>query len=911
MKLSFYWLTSVVVSIATLLSSWETFAAGCAVSGPRYQLRSDTVGWSMKIGSGASCISGLRLNDVIIGSVQITDPPHFGRVSLPVPGVFSFTARSDFRGQDSFTAVVTGTINGVPGSSTIHIDISVLAAPSTTRPFGGQATAPIGAPGTSNNPAQLLSGASEEFGAQTDYEKLEWSAVKIGAGGFVTGIDIARDGTKVIRCDTYGAYLWNPNALSPGNAGGSGAWEQLVTTHSIALASAGSNYGVYEIVVAPNDANVAYMFINNSIYFTTNLKSGKPVWALTKFPSPSIVADANGHNRTMGRLMAVDPANPNIVIAGTPASGAYFTMGGTTGGAWSQIAAVGKSGNDGGGDPGNQLVVFDPSSNVVDGATQGIYISTYGTGVYHATTGITGTWNLTSGTPTTHQHMVVTSSTTDRSGRNPNGTIWFTDNSGNLWKYSTSGAWGKLISGNTSAVAVDPADGKNITAFGYNMAINFSSNGGSSFGGANNASNNITATDIPWLARNKSLYVSMGDAAYDRSQSNTVLLSTGVGVFSANPPATNNVYTSQSAGIEQLVARWIISPWSASSVPIFTAEDRALWRINNPNVFPSDYGPAYNYAIIAGWSCDWAGGSPTTIACVADFSGVGFQDAYSSDGGASWNLFSGHPSQVTNGGVMAVADANHFLWINDSTNGDPYITSNKGASWTGLGSYFNTNFSTGAYPSHTGWGSVGGFYTLNESACGDKVNAGTYYMYNNGNGTALSRYFSEGIYVSTDYGSTWKKFAHGVLNASGTPSFGGQMRCNPLRAGYLCFTPGVQLGASHPTTSVMRCSTNGGQTWSDISNGLYTVRDVWSFDYGAPKPGGNGNPAIYIYGWVNGVGGIWASDDDATTWTQLSGLQINNSWDSITVVGADANIYRRIYVGFGGSGFAFGKLIPR
>jgi len=42
-----------------------------------------------------------------------------------------------------------------------------------------------------------------------------WKPLAIGSGGFITGIDIASDGMKVIRTDTYGVYTWNapPNSF--------------------------------------------------------------------------------------------------------------------------------------------------------------------------------------------------------------------------------------------------------------------------------------------------------------------------------------------------------------------------------------------------------------------------------------------------------------------------------------------------------------------------------------------------------------------------------------------------------------------------------------------------------------------------------------------------------------------------
>ena len=46
-----------------------------------------------------------------------------------------------------------------------------------------------------------------------------WQTLKVGAGGFVRGVDVASDGTMVAFTDTDGAYLWNGSA-----------WVQLVTS---------------------------------------------------------------------------------------------------------------------------------------------------------------------------------------------------------------------------------------------------------------------------------------------------------------------------------------------------------------------------------------------------------------------------------------------------------------------------------------------------------------------------------------------------------------------------------------------------------------------------------------------------------------------------------------------------------
>jgi len=90
----------------------------------QYQLRSDTVDWTMQTSSGQSCTRGLRLARVIIDTTKLISPPQSGQVKLLGPG-FSYTAKSDFEGQDSFTIQVSGMLNGIRGSSDIRIIVSV------------------------------------------------------------------------------------------------------------------------------------------------------------------------------------------------------------------------------------------------------------------------------------------------------------------------------------------------------------------------------------------------------------------------------------------------------------------------------------------------------------------------------------------------------------------------------------------------------------------------------------------------------------------------------------------------------------------------------------------------------------------------------------------------------------------
>jgi hypothetical protein len=126
-----------------------------------------------------------------------------------------------------------------------------------------------------------------------------WEPIKIGAGGFVTGIDIAPDDTMVVRTDTYGAYLWNGVK-----------WQQLVTASSMPAADVAiyHNAGVYEIRIAPSNSNILYMAYLGNVYRSNNKGA---TWTKTAFPHVS--EDANDVYRMNGQKMAVDPHSPNVV----------------------------------------------------------------------------------------------------------------------------------------------------------------------------------------------------------------------------------------------------------------------------------------------------------------------------------------------------------------------------------------------------------------------------------------------------------------------------------------------------------------------------------------------------------------------------------------------------------------------
>ena len=178
-----------------------------------------------------------------------------------------------------------------------------------------------------------------------------WQDLKVGAGGWLTGIDIAPNGTMVVRTDTYGAYIWNGTQ-----------WQQLVTSTSMPAAFVAANYnsgnlaqGVYEIQIAPSNSSDLYMMYDGYVFASTN---DGTTWTQTSFAQ--VTESPGDAYRMNGQKMAVDPYSPNVVVVGTPQNGLFITT--NAGATWQSVSGVPVSLTDSNGTyPGIDGIEFDPA----------------------------------------------------------------------------------------------------------------------------------------------------------------------------------------------------------------------------------------------------------------------------------------------------------------------------------------------------------------------------------------------------------------------------------------------------------------------------------------------------------------------------------------------------------------------
>lgn len=750
---------------------------------------------------------------------------------------------------------------------------------------------------------------------------LSWQSLKLGAGGFTRDLDIAPDGTKVCRIDVYGAYIWNPSVPSTGNAGGTGIWQQLCApgripsgdpAYTIRRTTSNHYYssgGAWAVNLAPSNSSVIYMVWFGMMYKSTN----KGVTFVNQtdnaggtFPLRDGQADGNpnGNESGPGPVMAIDPINANVCWVGDKTKVLSTSDGGTT---WTALSTSKLPLPTGSYTYG---FAFDPASAQTGGKTQGIFATVNGSGVYYSSdagvnwtlqnsgAGITGTM------PTIFSRIVC-----DKWGMayvcdaSANDTMYeFTKQSGlafsaNAWHLTGATAGTPIWS-----VAPDPASTSSATqriiTAGFNgFSVCQSTNGGTSWGDSQAGQFNQVATDIPWLQTNE-LYMTLGGGMkFDPSQSNKLYMPEGIGVWVGNPPTTGTTgvwsawtWTSQSVGIESFDTNYLISP-PGYGVGV-VSWDRNWFSITDKTKFPTTYGTwpgsrlnnNVNQSVIwHGMGADWLGSDPSRIVLICGgnngtTAGQQVGPGVSTNGGVpvtGWSFFTNAPpASVTGYGACSIA-------ITSSTS---LMAASQSKLWG------TTDAGATAWVDRTPSGSAfqgdGGQKGVWLSA--DKVTANTYLAVD---GTHAYRTSNTGVSWTTATPS----FTLG--NAGGGP----QLKAIPNNAGHFFYSGGGSFAATVDTNNHFYRTSDGGATWSDVSQSGYVVRDVAVWGYGKAV---SSYPTIFIYGYVNSVLGVWKSIDNCVSWTLVGDSEFGaQTFDYPNCMCGDMNQVGVVYIGFIGNGY--------
>ncbi len=711
-----------------------------------------------------------------------------------------------------------------------------------------------------------------------------WRPVAIGGGGFITAIDADRSGkTRLAVSDVYGAYVWNE---------ASDRWAQLVTAASMPREERRDNLfakGVYALAVAPSDPSRIYMAVGGAVYYS---RDGGRSFSKSAGPFP-VFFNASSAFRMYGPFLAVSPADPGVAFLGTPHDGLLRTRDG--GATWTKVASV-PPGRDipGGGEtrsPG-VLAWFGKGKYANE-----IWALSAGNGMFRSRDGGASFVPLADASAAQPKSL-------KRGAFGEDGVFYGVDaESRTVWKFD-AGGWSDLSArpglkrGAFSAVAVR-RDGKVIFVFGLGGDAHLSRDGGATWQHLSHMSM-PDAGEPPWLRIANQAFFATAQVSFDHVLPDRLWVGAGTGPYYADVPdgTSRIVWKSRARGIEELVANDVIQP--PGQAPLFGGWDFGVHVKDDLDAFSRTYGPKERM-LIAVQQMDWSSADPAFIVTNASdtrtFCCSGDGDAvlagYSRDSGKTWAKFphlptppgtqASDPWRMSFGAIaVSAGDTNNIVWA-PSFHRSPYATRDRGTTWTRVALEGEKLPNTGSHVR---------FHFQRKTLVADRVRSGRFYLFHSGDGDNPGL---AGLWRSDDGGARWEKIFRGEISPSSR--FSAKLRSVPGKEGHLFFTSAVP---GNPAGKLMR-STDGGAHW-DAVLGADRVLDI-AFGRAAP---GAAYPAIYVAGYISGAYGIWRSTDNAAHWSRIGRFPVG-SLDLVTAMEADKDRFGRVYLGFEGSGWAYGE----
>ncbi len=699
-------------------------------------------------------------------------------------------------------------------------------------------------------------------------QEYNWQRVKIGAGGWVTGMDIHQNGRYAYcRTDVGGAYrldLQNNNS----------EWIQLVSVTSmpsdkVALGSAfvpdetRAFEGVASIASAPSDENRVYMMYNSILYRSDNKGD---IWRPTNLNVATFANESSVDSKLIGERIVVDPINKDVLYYGSNNNGLFLTSDG--GDTWSNVNTI-PNGTELFGIVG---IDVDTSSETLNGKKTVIYVAVHNEGIYRSTNG-GAAWSKIQGTPADSE-ITDTDIGTD-------GTFYYTTQKGGVFRF-INGNWTSLPSpaGQLGDVSVDPLNPNNVIVTNISGTLYSSTNQGSNAWIATDNEKAITATDIPWLEyADDEDFLSVGEVVHDPKTNGKIWMSNGTGVYFANyTMASGQVnWFSRNVGIEELICKDVIKAPGQKLVQL--SMDRPVFVIEDENEFPVKHFPDDKFQ--SAWDGDYCATQPEFMAVIMtneNFFKEHETSGWSSDGGRTWNRFATMPDwpgkkeqnlleqgygsiavSSTNTDNILMNNAGLFTGIPESQQNltNLYYTTDRGASWKKSQGVPEKN----GHPVR---------YHNRKNICADAVAPNTFYFYH---------WIEGGLFKSTDKGQSFSKVNNnlptGAYHPVLKPVFG--------KEGHLLWSEGFD------GSSPLFLSTDGGTTFTSISG------DNVVYNYGLGKAQ-NDYPTIFVQGRFNGQDGYYRSTDRGASWQQIGTFPLD-TYGTVGGMDGDKEVFGKVYVG--------------
>lgn len=729
-------------------------------------------------------------------------------------------------------------------------------------------------------------GSAKVQAARIDIRKqiqYKWDSVRIGGGGYVTGMIIhpTEPNLIYIRTDVGGAYRWNASTES---------WIPIADDPNVGGVME-SYSGVESIAVDPNDPNVVYMCVG--IYRKQQFKAwdqwreGDPepsmmfkstdrgdTWTALNF-TPS--AGGNEPWRWVGERLQVDPQDGRIILFGSRSEGLWRSNDG--GSTWKIEESLPVSDDPG---AGVLWVLFDTSFHPSQGPTGTptiiVYANVFDKGVYRSTH-YGNIWGLLEGGDTP-----PTGSLTGRGAVSTDGTFYVTGSSG-VWRYRV-GAW-KNISPRTdmgfNAISVDPRNAARVITVeeraGFQNRIFISENGGDDWKEVQ-----VTRSwTVPWYP-DEFWAAAVSSIHFDPHYPNRVWFTDWYNNWRTDDITQSpSVWTNYEKGHEELVVLTLLSP--ASGVSLFSGTADVM-GFRHTDV--TEYQPHY---LITGagltqdtTGIDYAANDSDFMVAVGGrrdpHERRGGAGSYSTDNGETWTPFATRPPGAIHGKVAVSADGASILWI--PADSMPYYSTDRGTTWTQGNGLMS--------------GTVGVSWDHDHPLEADRVTPGRYYVLRAG---SLSR--------SDDHGATWRTVGKLPLDKATVAktradSSSGDNNPNAAKGDLrvLQSVPGSAGQLWAQTDQGLYVCYDAGENWTQVAN----VSSTLLFAIGK-RADGSDHPTLFVYGMVNGQFGMYRSIDGGATFDPLDTGEA--PLFAARHMRGDHQIFGRVYFGTNGRGVWYGE----
>jgi len=681
-----------------------------------------------------------------------------------------------------------------------------------------------------------------------------WDSVTIGGGGFVTAVVPSRaaPGVAYARTDVGGAYRWDPRKQR---------WFALLDW--VAEDQTGF-LGIDSLAVDPRDADNIWLlagiqYLNGGRTAILHSTDAGKTFSIVDVTS-QFKTHGNGMGRQDGERLVVDPGNSKQLYVGTRRNGLFRSV--DAGRTWARVSGlpVATTPND----VGIDIVVPDPAS-VRDGPARRVFIGvsrfgTNGPNLYRSDDG-GATFEPLAGAPLDLMpqravldgagNLVVTFANgagphPDCGGREPmdRGQVWKYAIASGVWTNITPAGWTRPFAG----VSVDPKNPQRLVVSTINT------------------------------------FLPQGDAKGDR-----IFLSNDGGATWTDVVARG--FVRDAAGVPWLKGHAI--HW-AGSVEFDPADTHAVWVTSGNGVFRT----ADIDAAPATWRFAVTGLEETVPLGLASIPGgplvsaIGDYDGFLHDDPARHGRIHTPEIGTTTGLAFAGLAPRTMVRVGDSM----LVTRDGGTTWTktatqkgkrgqvalsadGAVILHAPERSKEVWRSSDGgatWTLVAGLAGAKLRPVADRVDPHVFYAYDDA-----------ALLVSMDGGASFAPRAR--LPAGGSHL----VRAVPARAG--------DVWVALKNGGLVR-SVDGGAHFSDIAKVAY----CGAVGFGKAAPGRD-YPAVYVWGEVDGVRGVYRSIDAGATWTRINddAHQYGGPGDGEFIVG-DMNRYGVVYMSTAGRGIVYG-----